>query len=259
MLQLYCMGRVRAVQVVAVMPYTVKLSSFEGPLDLLLRLIESAQVSIRDIFISQITEQFIDAVSNAEDFYMDSVSEFLSMAALLLELKARSLLPPPLRAPDDEEASEALFFRNLEEYKRIRESIAPLKTLEGIALHVYARLPGEMADGRLELLGASREMLTEAFYNVLARVSQERAAHIAIIDREPFTVEQGALHILSLLRERGRMAFTDLLDGAATCSDVITLFLSLLELMREGIANAVQERPMDVISLSMRGNPRVEA
>lgn len=99
---------------------TFSLKDFDGPLDLLLHLINKAQVDIKDIFVSQITDQYIEHVQNAVDLDMDDATDFLVMAATLLEIKSRAMLPRPPRLEEDEEDPEQALIRRLEEYKRFR-------------------------------------------------------------------------------------------------------------------------------------------
>ena len=110
------------------MALTFQLKDFDGPLDLLLHLINRAQIDIKDIFVSQITDQYIDMVSGAPDLDMDEATEFLVMAATLLEIKSRAMLPKPPE-PDDGIDPEEELIRRLEEYKRIRESAEDMKAL----------------------------------------------------------------------------------------------------------------------------------
>ena len=102
------------------MAMTFQLKDFDGPLDLLLFLINKEKIDIKDIFVSQITDQYIDSVRNAPDLDMDDATDFLVMAATLLEIKSRAMLPRPPRIEEGEEDPEEALIRRLEEYKRIR-------------------------------------------------------------------------------------------------------------------------------------------
>ena len=103
--------------------YYVSLKQFEGPLDLLLHLITRAKVDIKDIFVSEITEQYLASMGSVDELDMDTASEFLTMAATLLEIKSRALLPrPPEPTEDGEETPEQTLIRRLEEYKLYKES-----------------------------------------------------------------------------------------------------------------------------------------
>ncbi|HML47635.1 MAG TPA: segregation/condensation protein A, partial [Clostridia bacterium] len=108
-------------------PYLVQLKQFEGPLDLLLHLISRAQVDICDIFISEITEQYLASMEDIASLEMDAASEFLAMAATLLEIKSRALLPKPPKVEEGEETPEEALIRRLTEYKALKEGIGQMQ------------------------------------------------------------------------------------------------------------------------------------
>ena len=124
----------------SVVDYTTKLSNFEGPLDLLLYLVNKAEISIRDIFVSEVTEQFIAYVRSAKDLDIDKESEYLGMAATLLEIKSKELLPlmqfdwddDGWGEPDDEEIGQEDIFRQLEEYELFKKASENLKKQETV-------------------------------------------------------------------------------------------------------------------------------
>ena len=119
-----------------------KLKDFDGPLDLLLTLIGKAQIDIRDIFVSEITDQYLDIVRNAPDLDMDEASDFLVIAATLIEIKSRAMLPKPPKT-EEENDPETELIRRLEEYKRFRETAESMKEFEGAAKRVFTKLPEE--------------------------------------------------------------------------------------------------------------------
>ena len=116
-----------------------KLKDFDGPLDLLLTLIGKAQIDIRDIFVSEITDQYLEIVRNAPDLDMDEASDFLLMAATLLEIKSRAMLPRPPKT-EEETDPETELIRRLEEYKRFRETAEGMKAFEDAAKRVFTSL-----------------------------------------------------------------------------------------------------------------------
>ena len=123
------------------MAYAFKLESFEGPLDLLLHLIAKAQVDIKDIFVSEITDQYLAYLEQMEQLDMEQASEFLTMAATLLNIKSRSLLPKPETPEEDD--PEALLILQLEEYKKIKQASLVLQEMEKSAAKSYFKLPEE--------------------------------------------------------------------------------------------------------------------
>ena len=141
-----------------------KLKQFEGPLDLLLHLINKSKIAVEDIFVSDITEQYLEYMDALSEPDMDSASEFLAMAALLLEIKSRSLLPKPPSPAEDEEDPQQLLIRRLKEYKQIKENSQKLRENEHMLEGRYYKLPQELIfDKRFELSEASLETLMEAF------------------------------------------------------------------------------------------------
>ena len=109
------------------MAMNFQLKDFDGPLDLLITLIGKAQIDIRDIFVSDITDQYLQIVRNAPDLNMDEASGFLVMAATLVEIKCRAMLPRPKEPEEDEEDPETELIHRLEEYKRYKESAENLR------------------------------------------------------------------------------------------------------------------------------------
>ena len=113
------------------MSYIVSLKDFDGPLDLLLTLISNAKIDIHDIFVSQITEQYLETMALVDELDMDSASEFLQMAATLLEIKSRAMLPKPPKPEDPDELSpEEALIKQLEEYRQFKEVSARMHQLE---------------------------------------------------------------------------------------------------------------------------------
>ena len=150
------------------MAYVVQLKDFEGPLDLLLHLIGRAKVRIEDIFVSEITEQYLASVQDLSGLDMDAASEFLQMAATLMEIKSRALLPKPPK--DEEEDPKEELLRRLEEYRQIKEASKALRIYEAEAAEMVARLPMEIVtDARVELGSLSLRALQEALLRVLLR------------------------------------------------------------------------------------------
>ena len=216
------------------MAVTFRLKDFDGPLDLLLHLISKAQVDIKDIFVSEITEQYITAVSNAPDLDMEEATDFLVMAATLLEIKSRAMLPKPPEPADGIDPEQELIQR-LEEYKRIRESVDTMKAFEDAAKRLFTKLPDEfpLPPQETELVGLTLEGLTEALKRILARVPEEpqQGRHFdpRNIHRDEHTVQGCMLGLLKTLkRSGGRMRFEDAFSEAPTREEVVTQFLALL-------------------------------
>ncbi|MDO4546643.1 MAG: segregation/condensation protein A [Clostridia bacterium] len=232
--------------------YNVSLKQFDGPLDLLLTLINRASIAIEDIFVSEITEQYLGYMSGVGELDMDQASEFLQMAATLLEIKSKSLLPVETFDEDYyEESLEETLVRQLTEYKRFKELSGVMREMEQHASALKTKLPEEypLPPKTYELTGLTLEGLTAAFARVLGRLrDRELLDEIRSneIKREKFTVHECMTRIQSRIKV-GEVRFDELFEDAPSRDEVITVFLALLELLRVGKAMALQLNPYDDI------------
>ena len=217
-----------------------KLKDFDGPLDLLLTLIGKAQIDIRDIFVSEITDQYLEIVRNAPDLNMDESSDFLVMAATLLEIKSRAMLPKPEEPSEEDPETELI--RRLEEYKQFKETAENMKSFEEAAKHVFTKLPEEypLPPQEYELTGLTLEGLTEAFIRIWNRKpmldDNPESNHYAPrnIRRDVHTVQECMLNLLQSVKQKKRMKFEDAFRDAPTKEAVVTYFLAVLELLKLG-------------------------
>lgn len=227
-----------------------KLKDFDGPLDLLLTLIGKAKISISDIFVSDITDQYLDIVRNADDLDMDDATDFLVMAATLLEIKSRSLLPRNDKEQQEEADPEQELIRRLEEYKAVKETCLSLKSFEQAMQHVYTKFPEEypLPPPEIDFTGLSVEGLTEAILRILSRKPEidtdPESNHYAArnIHRDEHTVE----HCMDLLRysvkKKRKISFETVFSALPSREEVVTYFLALLELLKLGEIHAIQEQ-----------------
>ena len=230
------------------MAMTFQLKDFDGPLDLLLFLISKEKIDIKDIFISQITDQYIESVRSAVDLDMDDATDFLVMAATLLEIKSRAMLPKPPKVEEGEDPEQALI-RQLEEYKRFRETADAMKQFERAAAEVFTKLPEDypLPPQETELVGLTLQGLTEAFLRIWARLpapdeEQEQNRYAPRdIRRDEHTVQECMLTLMKGIRRKGRMRFEEAFSDAPTREEVVTLFLALLELLKLGETHIEQE------------------
>ena len=224
-----------------------KLKDFDGPLDLLLTLIGKAQIDIRDIFVSEITDQYLEIVRNAPDLDMDEASDFLLMAATLLEIKSRAMLPKP--APSEEEDPETELIRRLEEYRQFRETAESMKSFEDAAKRVFTKLPEEypLPPQEVELTGLTLQGLQEAFLRIWQRRPQldddPESNHYAPrnIHRDSHTVQECMLNLIYRIRKNKTMRFEDAFSEAPTREEVVTYFLAVLELLKLGQMHVKQD------------------
>ena len=225
-----------------------KLKDFDGPLDLLLTLIGKAQIDIRDIFVSEITDQYLEIVRNAPDLDMDEASDFLLMAATLLEIKSRAMLPRPPKT-EDETDPETELIRRLEEYKLFRETAESMKAFESAAKRVFTKLPEEypLPPQEVELTGLTLAGLQEAFLRIWQRRPQlnddPESNHYAPrnIHRDSHTVQECMLNLLYRIRKKRKMRFEDAFSEAPTREEVVTYFLAVLELLKLGQMHVKQD------------------
>ena len=237
------------------MPYIVSLKQFDGPLDLLLTLISNAKIDIHDIFVSEITEQYLETMKLVDELDMDSASEFLQMAATLLEIKSRAMLPkPPKPENPDELTPEEALIKQLEEYRQFKEVSARMHQLEEDARALLTKLPEEypLPPPSIEITGLTLEKLIRAYRRVLERAEQAEAADRMAsreIRRDVYTVA-GCMARISRRVRRGKCTFAELFDAAFTRQEIVTMFMALLELIKLNRLHVTQDSAYDEIYLS---------
>lgn len=249
------------------MAYVVELKQYQytGPLDLLLDMISHAKINIREIFVSEITEQYLEAMKQIGDLDMDSASEFLQMAATLVEIKSRALLPkPPEPENPEEESPEEALIRQLEEYKKFKEISREMKQLEDEAREYITKLPEEypLPPPTIELTGLTLTGLAKAFARVLKRL-EEQAENEQFenfsrreVRREVFTVGQCMARIRKRVKN-GPVSFFSLFEDAPAKEEVITVFLALLELLKLSQVKATQKDEYEDILIERADTPEI--
>ena len=244
----------------SVVDYTTKLFNFEGPLDLLLYLVNKAEISIRDIFVSEVTEQFIEYVRSADDLDMEKESEYLGMAATLLEIKSKELLPIMQFEWDqeddyfmDEESPQENIFRQLEEYKLFKEASENLKEQETV--NIFYKEPDESAnDVRIEYTDFNLNNLVKAFSKLLERLDLEKRIKNSQkeIPKEVFTVADKINYIKTTMLERQSCSFFELFKEDASRMEIITTFQALLELLKLQYLTYEQKETFGDITINLR-------
>ncbi len=235
------------------MPYTVQLSQFEGPLDLLLHLIEESEVDVKDIFVSEITAQYLSYMDQLDELDMDTASEFLTMAATLLYIKSRQLLPRPPREDETEEDPEALLIRQLQEYKAFKEASEKLRSLFDSARGNYVRLPEDvpLPPKAVELDGATMDGLFLAFMEMLQRKKDApepiRSQHV---NPDRYTVRSQTGRIRTVLHDKNAVTFEELFPQGVERLEIIVTFMALLEMISRGEILLRQKTPFAPIRIS---------
>lgn len=250
------------------MAISYKLENFEGPLDLLLHLIEKNKVNIYDIPIVLITEQYLDYVNHMETEDLNVVSEFLVMAATLIDIKCRMLLPAEVNEDGEEEDPRAELVARLLEYKMYKYMAQELQELEQDAQkHLYKNptLPKEVekyeAPVDLDQLldGLTLASLQAIFQSVMKRRADKVdpiRSKFGNIKREPVSLEQKISSVMEYARKKRRFSFRQLLERQWDKLDVVVTFLAVLELMKMGKIHLTQEElfdDMDIETLEPEG------
>ena len=237
------------------MEYKVILNDFEGPLDLLLHLIKQSNISIYDISIDQIAKQYMDYINKMEEFNLTVASEYLIMAAELIEIKSSSLLPKQETHEDEyeEDRREKLISRLIEyeQYKNITKS---LKVLETSRKDIYTKLPSELTEFNVteekEIEPLDLSLLLDAFNNFLQRKEDEKPLNTKITNKE-YSVDVRSHEIFSILKDKKRMNFYDLFNNSSRDYIVVT-FLSILDLAKKQKIKLIQDNNFNNIVLSIK-------
>ena len=215
----------------------VQLEIFEGPLDLLLYLVKKEEVDIYEVNLTKIASQFIDYVELMKELDLDIAGEFLVMAATLMYIKSRELLPKnqQVEVADEEEEEDPRWelIRQLVEYKKFKDAAAQLQAREHLQEQIYARIPSrpefavEPGNVRPEV---SIFDLVNAVSSILKRYGQREQTRDVF--EEQWSVSEKIEFIANLLKERARIRFSELFESAASRGEVVVTFLALLELIR---------------------------
>ncbi|MCI8505035.1 MAG: segregation/condensation protein A [Lachnospiraceae bacterium] len=232
---------------------SVKLNVFEGPLDLLLHLIDKNKVNIYDIPIAQITNQYMEYVQAMDKEDLDLVSDFLVMAATLLDIKSRMLLPAEAGEDGEEEDPRQELVERLLEYKMYKYMAGELKDRQQDAGRLFFKpetIPEEVAKYRPpvdlnELLsGLTLVKLNDIFQTVLKRQEDKIdpvRSKFGRIEREPFRVSDKIMQIVGMAAKSGRMSLSGLLKAQTDRIELVVTFLAVLELMKMGSVTLTDE------------------
>ncbi len=203
----------------------------EGPLEVLLQLIKKNKMDIENVKLALLTEQYLDFIAELNLVDLEQASEFIEVAATLIEIKSKALLPK-VAEDIDEEDPEALLLQRLQEYRLLKESGQKLKELENIDR--YYRIPADDAKKyRITIKDMSLDLLLDAFAKLLGKVHKEAEVNeTKEVQREKFTIVEKIVTIKQTLALDKRVKFSKLFEEGATKDEVITTFLALLELLK---------------------------
>ena len=238
--------------------YKVKFEVFEGPLDLLLYLIKKEEVDIYEVNLTRLATQFIEYIDTMRMLDLEIAGEFLVMAATLMYIKSRELLPVDQQAQvegeDEGEDPRWELIRQLVEYKKFKDAAAQLQVLEARQEDVFPRTPAklEFAAESSTRPEASIFDLVNAVNVVLKRFSRPEDSRDIFEDK--WTVSEKIEHLMRVLSERLSARFSELFEGVTSRSEVVVTFLALLELIRLRQITAMQREPFGEIEIC-RGAP----
>ena len=244
------------------MGYKVVLEFFEGPMDLLLHLIDKAQIDIYDIPINRITEQYMDYINKMEELDLEVTSEFLVMASTLLEIKSKMLLPQVKKENhggqlEMEELDPRLeLVRRLVEYKKYKYVSQELRGFEETQKKVYYK-PKEELSYYVEEDKELEEMDLDELVKVLNKLliknkNNQGSININEIQKEEYTLDECIEKIKEKLNEKEVIKFSSLFDASSNRKEIVVTFLSLLELIRMKYITIYQEDNFSDIIISRR-------
>ena len=220
--------------------YSVKIDVFEGPLDLLLHLIKDAKLDIQTIKLSEITGQYLEYINSMDLLNLENASDFLEVAATLIEIKSKKVLPREEEEIVDEEDPETLLKRRLEEYKLFKDASEALKEIENVN-KMYKEPSKQAGEYRIILKQMNIQNLIKAFSTLLIKTQESSIEHNEkTIERDRFTVEEKIFEIKSLLINCDKVSFNALVGEDFTRGEIITLFLALLELLKRQVITVEQ-------------------
>ncbi|MDP8258313.1 MAG: segregation/condensation protein A [Candidatus Aadella gelida] len=234
------------------MSYKVKLNIFEGPLDLLLFLIKKDKIDIYDIPIVTVTEQYIEYMNLMKMLDLEIAGEFLVMAATLIHIKSKMMLPEEESDfEEEEEDPREELIRRLLEYKKYKEAADQLKDMQEMHSGVFLRSGSGMSekvisDDGTEYFEASLFDLISSFKKVLSGVSKDTFHKVF---KDEFTVDDKIHEIYHFLAKQSKIYFLDLFKKSGSKDEIIVIFLAILELMKRSEIFVAQQGPFGEIEV----------
>ncbi len=234
------------------MEYNFKTMNFEGPLDLLLHLIKKSDINIFEIKISEIVEEYLAYINKMQEINLNISSEYLVMAADLIEMKARELLPN--NEEEEEEDPKEKLINRLLEYQAYKDVCAEFKTLEEERNKEYSKSPTYMDEYKSNGVELSEEVslddLVNAFLNFMNRKQLDKPLNTVITKKE-YSVHKRNDEIIARLKANKEIVFDELFD-IITKDYVVVTFLSILDLAKKGKLTIKQDNHLDKIILKAK-------
>lgn len=224
-------------------PYSVSTPVYQGPLDLLLQLIERAELDITKLSLARVTNQYLNYLENLSELNVEEVSGFLVIAAKLIQIKSETLLPrPPSRDPGEEDPGEALA-RQLLLYRKFKHVAEELDEIQKLGNRTYVSLaPVPEIESKFQLTGVGISDLVAAYLDVRSRKSAEPDSLDSAISPPKVTIRQKIRHVTEHLRKFGRSTFRSILGRQNSREEIGITFLAMLELVKLHFVDAYQEK-----------------
>lgn len=239
------------------MSYEIQMEIFDGPMDLLLSLIKEQEIDIYDIPIGYLTDQYLQYMRQADELNLEISTEFLLMAATLLEIKSKMLLPA--RKTDSEAENEeeedprTELVERLVEYRRYKEAAEQFRQLEAVSSKIFCKPSEDFSPFLEEQLhqNLTTEVLCRTFDGMIRQqLKKNRLKYSGEIYREHFTVEQAMSDILRYVSDSKKSVFTELVGEQFHLEKLITYFLAVLELIRQKLIIVRQSADFDEIYIT---------
>lgn len=236
--------------------YKVQFEVYEGPLDLLLYLVRKQEVDIYQVNLARLAAEFIQYIEQMREWDIHVAGEFVVMAATLMHIKSRELLPKEKQdksqEEDEDEDPRWELIRQLVEYKKFKDAAGRLQGFETAQENIFPRNPGKPQLPPVESAEQNPQVtvfdLLQAVNDVLARV-QEQEADARAIHADPFTVSEKIQLIRETVLQKKRIRFTELFADSRSRPEIVCTFLAMLELIRLRLIQAVQRKPFGEIEL----------
>lgn len=222
---------------------SLNIKNFSGPMDLLLKLVNDAKIEIKDIFISEVTDQFLQYLDQVDFLDIDKASEYMFIAATLMEIKSHDMLPiMPGLEENDYDSPKKLFIRQLEEYKLLKEAAEELKTIENPD-RLFKEPSKQSEEVRYSLKDFSLNNLLNAFASILNKVELREIDKNVIreIKKESFSVKDKITFLVDKLRRQNEVSFFELFSEDTTRSEIVVTFSAVLELAKHQLIRTNQK------------------
>lgn len=222
--------------------YQIVTPVYQGPLDLLLQLIENAELDITSLALAQVTDQYLKHLEELEDLPADEISAFLVIAAKLIQIKSEALLPKQSSVRDDEEDIGDELARQLIAYKRYREIANILAERKDLGFQTFIRLSSPAVDVKdtLDLAGFGVDQLFELASGIFAK-EIERQSISTVVERPKVTIKDKINQISNLFQSSDQLSFREILGDQFDRLDVVISFLAILELIKGNFVKVVQD------------------